>query len=334
MKDFAGKLAFITGGASGAGFGQAQIFSEAGMKVVVADVRQDHIDKAAAYFKDKDAQVHFIMLDVMDRAGWAAAADETERVFGTTPDLFIQTAGVNAFGPVEASTFEDFDWVVGVNFGGVVNGLITFVPRMIKAGKGGHITTTVSLAAFMAHSGVAPYTAAKTATLNLMESYHQALKPYGIEVSAMIPANIRSNINDAVIKTRPEHLKNTGYNVTEETVEYMYDTMQAYGIDPRELAVRHKKGIEDGVFLIVPYPSGAKIFERSLERWALYTTVEGMKELEDRAMRPPTEEQKRLNLETEGFDWATLNPKKSREELGVAMARKDRDWVEASKRVK
>ena len=334
MKDFAGKLAFITGGASGAGFGQAQIFSEAGMKVIVADVRQDHIDNAAAYFKDKGAEVHFIKLDVMDRDGWAAAADETERVFGTTPDLFIQTAGVNAFGPVEASTFEDFDWVVGVNFGGVVNGLITFVPRMIKANKGGHISTTISLAAFIASSGVAPYTAAKTATLNLMESYYQALKPYGIEVSAMIPANIRSNINDAVLKTRPEHLKNTGYNVTEETVEYMYENMQAYGIEPRVLAERHKKGIEDGVFLIVPYPSGAKIFERNLERWALYTTVAGMQELEERMLREPTEEQKRLNLETEGYDASMLNPLKNKEEIGVTMARKERDWVDESKRVK
>ena len=334
MKDFAGKIAFITGGASGAGFGQAQIFAEAGMRVVVADVRQDHIDNAAAYFKDKDAQVHFIKLDVMDRAGWAAAADETERVFGATPDLFIQTAGVNAFGPVEASTFEDFDWVVGVNFGGVVNGLITFVPRMIKAGKGGHISTTVSLAAFMASAGVAAYTASKTAALNVMESYYQALKPYGIEVSAMIPANIRSNINDAVLKTRPEHLKNTGFNVTEETVEYMYENMQAYGIDPRELAERYKKGIEDGVFLIVPYPSGAKIFEQNLERWALYTTVEGMKELEERATRPPTDEQNKLTLETEGYARYTHTPKKSRDEVGVAKAKKDLDWVDEGKRLK
>ena len=334
MKDFKGKVAFITGGASGAGFGQAQIFSEAGMKIVIADVRQDHMDNAAAYFKDKDAQVHFIKLDVMDRPGWAAAADETERVFGTTPDLFIQTAGVNAFGPVEASTFEDFDWVVGVNFGGVINGLVTFVPRMIKAGKGGHITTTISLGAFIASPGVAPYTAAKAATLNLMESYYQALKPYGIEVSALIPANIRSNINDAVLKTRPEHLKNTGYNVTEETVEYMYASMQAFGIDPRDLAEHHKKGIEEGVFLIVPYPSGAKIFERNLERFGLYTTVNGMNELEERMKRPPTEEQKRLTLETEGYDRNTLVMPKSGVELGVAMARKDRDWVDEKKRVK
>ena len=334
MKDFAGKLAFITGGASGAGFGQAQIFSEAGMKVVVADVRQDHLDTAAEHFKSKDAQVHFIKLDVMDRHGWSAAADETERVFGTTPDLLIQTAGVNAFGPIEASTFEDFDWVVGVNFNGVVNGLVTFVPRMIKAGKGGHISTTVSLGAFSANPGVGPYSAAKAATLNLMESYYQALKPYGIEVSAMVPANINSNINDGVLKTRPEHLKNTGYNVTEETVEYMYATMQAYGIDPRVLAERHKKGIEEGVFIIVPYNCGSKAFESMLERYALYTTLDGMKELEERRKQPPTEEDKRVFADMQGYEMGSIVPPKSRVEAGVGMARKDLDWVAESKRVK
>ncbi|NLV51282.1 MAG: SDR family NAD(P)-dependent oxidoreductase [Clostridiales bacterium] len=332
MKEFAGKLAFITGGASGAGFGQAQIFSEAGMKVVIADVRQDHLDNAAAYFKEKGAPVHFIKLDVMDRKGWADAADETERVFGTTPDLFIQTAGVNAFGPIEASTFEDFDWVVGVNFNGVVNGMVTFVPRMIKAGKGGHIVTTVSLGALSSNPGVGPYSAAKAATLSLMECYYLALKPYGIAVSAMLPANIRSNINDGVLKTRPEHLKNTGYYVSEETQEFSYATMQAYGIEPRELAERLKKSLEDDIFLIVPYPSGTRIVERAISRLPLYTTVEGMKELEERKKLPPTEEDKRIFLETQNYEMGTVVPPKSRQEVGYGMAKKDVDWVDEKKR--
>ncbi|MBP5166086.1 MAG: SDR family NAD(P)-dependent oxidoreductase, partial [Oscillospiraceae bacterium] len=108
MKDFAGKIAFITGGASGAGLGQAQIFSEAGMKVVIADARQDHLDEAMAYLKSKNAEVHAIKLDVTDRAAFAAAADETEKVFGSCPDLLILTAGVNVFGPSEASTYDDY----------------------------------------------------------------------------------------------------------------------------------------------------------------------------------------------------------------------------------
>ena len=79
MKDFQGKVAFITGGASGAGFGQAKVFSEAGCRVVIADIRQDHLDEAMAYFKEKKADVHAIHLDITDRAAYAAAADEVEK---------------------------------------------------------------------------------------------------------------------------------------------------------------------------------------------------------------------------------------------------------------
>jgi len=110
--------------------------------------------------------------------------------------------------------------------------------------------------------------------------------------------------------------------------------MQAYGIDPRELAMRLKKGIEDGVFLIVPYASGSKIFESMLERFHLYTTVEGMKELEERAKQPPTEEQMKLTLETEGYDRNSLVLPKTRDEVGVMKAKKGIDWVEESKRLK
>jgi len=110
--------------------------------------------------------------------------------------------------------------------------------------------------------------------------------------------------------------------------------MQTYGIDPRVLAERHKKGIEDGIFLIVPYSVGAKAFESHMERYALLTTVEGMKELEERRMRPPTEEQKAMTLELEGYDRDTVVLPKSREEVGVGLARKDLDWVDEKKRAK
>jgi len=330
MKDFTGKVAFITGGASGAGFGQAQIFSEAGMKVVIADVRQDHIDEAAAYFQEKGAPVHIIKLDVTDRAAFAAAADETERIFGAPPELLIMTAGVNAFGPVEASTYDDFDWVIGVNFGGVINGLITFVPRMIKAGKGGYIAATVSYGAFGAAPVVAPYSASKAAVLNLMESYFLALKPYGIGVSALCPANIKSHIYDAVLKTRPNNLKDTGYNVSEETQEFLSYAHQ-FGIEPRVLAEWLKKGIENEQFLILPYEHGARMIELDLRRFIDYASPEGMKRLDERMKQPPTKEQLALSLEKEGYemkpDAAPPMP-----DVGFGKARADLDWVAPDRR--
>lgn len=332
MKDFNGKIAFITGGASGAGFGQAQIFSEAGMKVVIADVRQDHLDEAMAYFKEKGAPVHAIKLDVTDRDGYAAAADETEKVFGGPPDLLVLTAGVNVFGPAEASTYEDYDWVVGVCFGGVVNGLVTFVPRMIKSGKQGHITATVSWGAFGAAPMVAPYTAAKAAALNLLESYHLALKPYGIGVSALCPANIKSRIYETAIHTRPEHLKNTGYNVDEKTQEFLASIHQ-HGMEPRDLAEWMKKGIESGQFLIIPYPSGPRMVEIELERFVDYASPEGMKRIEDRLANPPTEEVLKMMSEREGYEIKPGPRKIFASDSGFAKARKDIDWIDQSRKL-
>jgi NAD(P)-dependent dehydrogenase (short-subunit alcohol dehydrogenase family) len=334
MKDFAGKIAFITGGASGAGFGQAQIFSEAGMKVVIADVRDDHLEEAMAYFKEKGAPVHAIKLDVTDREGFAAAADEVERVFGSTPDLLVLTAGVNVFGPAEASTYDDYDWVVGVCFGGVVNGLVTFVPRMIKAGKGGHIAATASWGAFGAGPMTAPYSAAKAAVLNLMESYFVALKPYGIGVSVLCPANIRSRIYETALKNRPEHLKNTGYNVNEETQKFLA-SIHAHGMDPRVLAEWLKKGIENEQFLIVPYPSAERMIELALERFVYYASPEGMKKWEEKQKQPPTEEELRHMAEREGYDPKAAPPQQvMTSDPGFGKARSDLNWVDESKRAK
>jgi len=332
MRDFAGKIAFITGGASGIGYGQAQIFSEAGMKVVIGYVTESHRAEAAAYFKEKKADVHFVRLDVTDREGYANAANEVERVYGSPPDLLILTAGVNVFGPAEASTYEDFDWVVGVCFWGVVNGLITFVPRMIKAGKGGHISATVSWGAFGADASTAPYRAAKAGVLNLMESYYLALKPYGIEVSAICPANVKSRIYETALKTRPEHLKNTGYHVTEQTQGY-YASIQEHGMDPRVHADWHKKGIESGQFLIIPYKSGTRMVEIESQRFVHYTTPEGTQFLETRRNSPPTDEEYALMSEREGCDIIPGTPSMLNSDTGFAKANKNVDWVNEANKV-
>ena len=123
MKNFAGKIAFITGGASGAGLGQAKVFGKAGMRVAIADIRQDALDKAVeelVAYGLKREDVLALKVDLTDRKEYAAAADKVEEVFGGPPHLLIQTAGVNSFGPAEASTFDDYDWVMGVCLHAVV----------------------------------------------------------------------------------------------------------------------------------------------------------------------------------------------------------------------
>jgi len=317
MKDFAGKVLFITGGASGAGFGQAKVFSEAGCKVVIADIRQDHLDEAMAYFRDKKADVHAIRLDITDRQAYAAAADEVEKVYGSPPQMLFNTAGVNAFGPAEASTFEDYDWVMGVCLGGVINGMVTFVPRIIRAGKGGYIATTSSMGGFMGGSTTAPYSAAKAAVNNLMESYHQALKPYGIGVSCLCPGGIKSNIAEASY-TRPKHLENTGYNINDKTIEFMRHHY-SFGIDPEELAQILKKGIENEQLFIIPVPDSEKMLRDIVERIINYATPEGMKRQEEFMKKRMEEMRKRMG----GDD----GPMKGADEAGWGNARQDLTWV-------
>jgi len=252
MTDYSGKVAFITGGASGAGFGQATVFAEAGCKIVIADVRPAAIQEATAKLRAQGAQVHGIQLDITDRAAYARAADEVERVYGKPPELLFNTAGVNTFGPVEKSTYDDFDWLIGVNLGGVVNGMVTFVPRMIAAGRGGYIVTTSSMGGFMGSAAASIYSAAKAAVINLMESYRLGLAKYDIQVSVLCPANIRTNIAEAT-KLRPAHLSNTGYVVNEDVINSLR-SIHAHGLDPVVLARRTKEAMEAKQLYIIPYP--------------------------------------------------------------------------------
>ncbi|MGF7168655.1 NAD(P)-dependent dehydrogenase (short-subunit alcohol dehydrogenase family) [Sphingobium xanthum] len=252
MKDFEGQLAFITGGASGAGFGQAKVFGRARAEIVIADVRAEAVEKAVAELREEQIKAHGVVLDIMDRDAYAAAADEVEAVCGRAPTILSNTAGVNSFGPIENTTYDDFDWIIGVNLNGVINGMVTFVPRMIAAGVPGHIVTVSSLGGFMGSALAGPYSAAKAASINLMEGYRQGLEKYGIGVSVVTPANIKSNIAEAS-KLRPAKYGTSGYVENEDSIASLHSIHQ-HGLDPEALGQAIKKGIEENALYIIPYP--------------------------------------------------------------------------------
>jgi NAD(P)-dependent dehydrogenase (short-subunit alcohol dehydrogenase family) len=281
MKDFKGKVTFITGGASGIGLGQAKVFSGAGCKVVIADIRQDHLDEAMKYFREKKAQVYAIKLDITDRKACAAAAEEVERVYGSPPQLLFNTAGVNAFGPAETLTFDEFDWIMGINLGGVINNMVTFIPRMIKAGKGGHIATTSSWSGFMGFAKSAPYAASKAAVNSLMESYYLALKPYGIGVSVLCPSNMQSDATEAIY-SRLEHLEATGYKTDGKPVSSPGST-HLQRMDPLELAGWLKRGIENEQLYILPFPNAEQMLRDNFQRVLDYSTPEGTRRQDEMA---------------------------------------------------
>jgi len=251
MQDFAGKVAFITGGASGAGFGQAKVFSKAGCKIAIADIRQDALDNAAAELKRGGATVYPVKLDITDRDAFARAADAVEGALGPVQLLF-NTAGVSIFGPLEKATYADYDWMMGVNFGGVVNGMQTFVPRMIARGKGGHIVNTASLGAFFAASVAGIYSASKFAVHGISMAMRDALAKYDIGVSCLCPANIKTNIAES-IKTRPAKYADSGFQVDEDEIKALHE-IYSQGMEPEELAGHVLEAVKKNQFYIIPYP--------------------------------------------------------------------------------
>jgi NAD(P)-dependent dehydrogenase (short-subunit alcohol dehydrogenase family) len=261
--DYRGKNAFITGGASGAGLGQAKIFGGAGCNIVIADIRQDAIDAALEELSARGIKAHGIRLDISDRAAFAAAADEAERVFGPLHLLF-NTAGVSIFGPLEQASYDDYDWIFGVNWWGVVNSMQTWVPRMITHGEGGHIVNTASLGCFVANSGAGIYSASKFAVHGISMAMRDALKDKGIGVSVLCPANIRSNIAESV-KTRPAHLSNSGYQVDEREIAALHE-IYAQGMDPEELAGHVMQAIGENQFYIIPYPEARPMLEAAFQQ--------------------------------------------------------------------
>ncbi|PQA86935.1 SDR family NAD(P)-dependent oxidoreductase [Hyphococcus luteus] len=263
MKDFAGKTAFITGGASGAGFGQACVFGDAGCRIVIADIRKDAVDEALDKLKARGIDAYGVELDITDRKAYAATADKVEKDFAPV-DLLFNTAGVSIFGPLEKASYDDYDWIMGVNFDGVVNGMQTFVPRLIERGKGGYIVNTSSLGCFVAASVAGIYSASKFAVHGITMAMRDALTPYGIGVSVLCPANIRSNIAESV-DTRPAHLSNSGYEVDEAEIAALRE-IYAQGMDPEELAGHVKDAMEKEQFYIIPYPEARPMLEMAFKQ--------------------------------------------------------------------
>jgi NADP-dependent 3-hydroxy acid dehydrogenase YdfG len=212
MENVAGKVAFITGGASGIGLGMANAFMNAGMKVVVSDFREDHLEKSSVFFRQKGCEKNVLqlLLDVTDREAFNRAADEAERAFGKV-HILCNNAGVGVLGPIKLAKFGDWDWALDVMIGGVVNGIQIFLPRILKHGEGGHIITTSSMGGVLPLSESPIYSTAKAAVIAMCEAMRGELAADNIGVSAFCPGPVATNIRE-VGQMRPEkYRKNSGY---------------------------------------------------------------------------------------------------------------------------
>ena len=242
MKDIAGKTAFITGAASGIGLGISKAFVKAGMKVVLADIRQDHMDAAISFFSDQQQrdQVHPILLDVTDRKAMATAAAVSERVFGKI-HVLVNNAGVGVTGPLKSAQFDDWDWGMEVNLGGVINGIVIFLPYLLKHGEGGYIINTSSMGAIVPMKRAAIYITAKSAVLGLSEVMHGELAGDNIGVSAFCPGPVQTSISESP-KLRPEKYKqDSGFAEAEKAL--LQRPNDSTWMDPVECGERVLQGM-------------------------------------------------------------------------------------------
>jgi NAD(P)-dependent dehydrogenase (short-subunit alcohol dehydrogenase family) len=250
MKELKGRVAFITGGGSGIGFGIATRAAEAGMKVAIADVRPDHLEQGLAKLRAAGADAHGILVDVADAAAVERAAEETIKVFGKV-HLVCNNAGVSIFGPMDAATLDDWRWMMGVNVDGVVNGIQSFMPRLKAHGEGGHIVNTASMAGLLVGPGMGLYSASKFAVVGLTLSLRYDLAPHGIGVSVLCPGFVRSNIHEAVL-SRPKNLSATGYPVTAADMKRL-DGVLSVGMDPAEVGSHVIAGVRENRQYIFPH---------------------------------------------------------------------------------
>jgi len=246
MQNLPGKTAFVTGGASGIGLGIAMAVKKAGMNVVVADIRQDHLDEAVKALGEDN--VLALRLDVTDREAFAAAADAAEARFGKI-HLLVNNAGVAVVGPIELASFGDWDWTMSVNLGGIINGIVTILPRILAHGEGGHIVSTASMSGIMPHPGAVIYTTSKAAVIGMSEAMRGELEPRGVIVSAFCPGAVQSNIAESG-KTRPAEFADTGYAETDKRRQQGGDWLRLF-MTKEEVGERVREGIEnDEVYIL------------------------------------------------------------------------------------
>lgn len=204
MQEVSGKVAFVTGGASGMGLAMVRSFTAAGMKVAVADIEQRALDAVAEEFAGSNSQVITLPLDVTDRAAMEQAADAAEEAFGKI-HVVCNNAGVAVGGAVDEMSYADWDWVLGVNVNGVVNGVQTFARRIEAHGEGGHFVNTASMAGHIAVPGLSVYSMSKFAVVGLSEVMRADLAGKGIGVSVLCPGVVNTNIFDSG-RNRPADL--------------------------------------------------------------------------------------------------------------------------------
>jgi len=255
MRELVGKTAFVTGGASGIGFGLGAAFAQAGMKVMLADIETDALAEAVKSLHDFGPNVRGVACDVADPVSVERAAKASFQAFGNV-HVVCNNAGVAAAGGIDNISLDNWRWVLDVNLMGVLHGIRTFLPHIRAHGEGGHIVNTASMAGMNSGLGFSPYVASKFAVVGMSEGLATQLKPFGIGVTVLCPGYVRTRIGESG-RNRPQR-----YGATHTPdpaspagllIARIAERLQS-GLDPSDVAARVLAAIREEELYVFTHP--------------------------------------------------------------------------------
>jgi NAD(P)-dependent dehydrogenase (short-subunit alcohol dehydrogenase family) len=256
MRDFDGKTAFVTGGASGIGLAMARAFADAGMKVMLADVEANALEKALQSLSNYDNRVRGVRCDVADPDSVERAAQAAFDAFGNV-HVVCNNAGVAAGGGIDNISIDNWRWVVDVNLMGVVYGVRSFLPHMMKHREGGHIVNTASMAGMANGMGFSPYAATKFAVVAMSEGLAMQLQPHGIGVSVLCPDFVRTRIGESGRNRPSRYGEAVPLDPASPAAQFVAEIARRLeaGIDPADVAAKVLAAIRNEELYIFTHPN-------------------------------------------------------------------------------
>ena len=249
MNDFAGKTAFVTGGASGIGFAIVEQLLDAGANVAIADIDEQSLSRAGAALQGRPGRVLTVRCDVSDKASVEGGLDAAIAEFGKI-HILCNNAGVASMGPLDDISRENLEWCININLWGVLNGIHAILPHMKSHGEACHIVNTASVAGMAGAPMFLPYCAAKFTVVGLSEGLSSELEQSNIAVSVLVPENVKTNIFDS-----------DGTRTTDAAILEAVTSRETF-IDAGTVAARVLEGIRNGELYIFTHPHTRAIVEQ------------------------------------------------------------------------
>ncbi|MBV8160492.1 MAG: SDR family NAD(P)-dependent oxidoreductase [Acidimicrobiia bacterium] len=266
MQDLKGKVAVVTGAASGIGNAVATRLAGEGMKVVLADIEQGPLADAEKKLADAGATVLAVPTDVTKAEQVDALAAATFEHFGTA-HVVHNNAGVATGGPMWTLTEADWQWVLGVNLWGVIHGVRAFVPRLVEQGEG-HVVNTASIAGLTSAPLMGPYNVSKHGVVTLSETLAAELALHGspVGVSVLCPGWVNTRIHEAD-RNRPPELQPEAQTDASllDMGRQMLETLLKSGMEPSDVASKVLDAIRQERFYILTHPEMTPIIHHRME---------------------------------------------------------------------